>query len=148
MQHKSLRPPNSCLFISIEGTFYLKVWSDCLVRMWRSIVWPAVIRSFSIYTAIPVRERQDIGWKCTNYYNPSITISSLSTIEVSHRVELLQLLCISWSNQRWIGFAESSPVSMSEDGAVTDATSVWNYIRKYSTVKSSLIIWGHSLGTA
>lgn len=35
---------------------------------------------------------------------------------------------------------------MSEDGAVSDATAVYNYVRKYSK-SSSVVVWGHSLGT-
>lgn len=35
---------------------------------------------------------------------------------------------------------------MSEDGAVTDATAVYDYIKKYSK-DSMIVVWGHSLGT-
>lgn len=35
---------------------------------------------------------------------------------------------------------------MSEDGAVTDATAVYDYIKKYSK-DSMVVVWGHSLGT-
>jgi hypothetical protein len=45
------------------------------------------------------------------------------------------------------GFADSSNVVMSENGAVNDATRAYQYIRKYSG-KSKVIVWGHSLGTA
>ena len=36
---------------------------------------------------------------------------------------------------------------MSENGAVMDATRIYQYIRKFSG-KSKVIVWGHSLGTA
>ncbi|XP_046646061.1 lysophosphatidylserine lipase ABHD12-like [Daphnia pulicaria] len=67
-----------------------------------------------------------------------------------HRVELYKLLkslnyhVISFDYR---GFADSSNVVMSENGAVTDATRVYQYIRKFSG-KSKVIVWGHSLGTA
>lgn len=44
------------------------------------------------------------------------------------------------------GYADSSVVLMSEDGAVTDAKAVYSYIKKHSS-DSELVVWGHSLGT-
>ncbi len=46
-----------------------------------------------------------------------------------------------------LGFADSSQVSiMSENGAVIDASRVYDYIRTFSGT-SQVIVWGHSLGT-
>ena len=44
------------------------------------------------------------------------------------------------------GYADSTEALMSEDGAVTDATFVYNYIKQYSK-DSMVVVWGHSLGT-
>ena len=35
---------------------------------------------------------------------------------------------------------------MSEDGVITDATAVYNYIKKHSK-NAMIVVWGHSLGT-
>lgn len=46
-----------------------------------------------------------------------------------------------------LGFADSSQVLMSENGATIDAIRVYEYIRLFSG-KSTVIVWGHSLGSA
>lgn len=45
------------------------------------------------------------------------------------------------------GFADSSQVLMTENGATIDAIRVYEYIRLFSG-KSTVIVWGHSLGSA
>lgn len=67
-----------------------------------------------------------------------------------HRVELYKLL--QFHNYHVIafdyrGFADSSQVLMSENGATIDAIRVYEYIRLFSG-KSTVIVWGHSLGSA
>ncbi|KAI9558776.1 hypothetical protein GHT06_015565 [Daphnia sinensis] len=68
----------------------------------------------------------------------------------SHRVELYKLL--QFHNYHVVafdyrGFADSSQVLMSENGATIDAVHVYEYIRQFSG-KSTVIVWGHSLGSA
>lgn len=45
------------------------------------------------------------------------------------------------------GYADSSQdILMCEDGVVTDAVAVYQYIKKHSQ-ESKVVVWGHSLGT-
>ncbi|XP_057368568.1 lysophosphatidylserine lipase ABHD12-like [Daphnia carinata] len=67
-----------------------------------------------------------------------------------HRVELYKLL--QFHNYHVIafdyrGFADSTQVLMTENGATIDAIRVYEYIRQFSG-KSTVIVWGHSLGSA
>ncbi|XP_057368522.1 lysophosphatidylserine lipase ABHD12-like isoform X1 [Daphnia carinata] len=67
----------------------------------------------------------------------------------SHRIELykiLQSLNYHVITMDYRGYADSTLTYMSEDGAVTDATAVYDYIKKHSK-DSMVVVWGHSLGT-
>jgi len=46
-----------------------------------------------------------------------------------------------------LGYADSSPVMPTKTGVVTDALSVYEYVKKHSK-NSTVIVYGHSLGTA
>ncbi|XP_046457260.1 lysophosphatidylserine lipase ABHD12-like [Daphnia pulex] len=67
----------------------------------------------------------------------------------SHRIELykiLQSLNYHVVTMDYRGYADSTQAHMSEDGVITDATAVYNYIKKHSK-DAMIVVWGHSLGT-
>jgi len=110
-------------------------------------VWHILPHSYQSYRELP-EERYDSfladGKPVILYLH-----GNAASRAVDHRVKLYKILrkldchVVAFD---YAGFADSSPVTVSEESVVRDATGIYKYLRT-RVGSSQIIVWGHSLGT-